>query len=504
MGESKVQKEFKTSTFACTQYYMLMTTLSLRNSILSLMLIGGMAVSVNSFAQGRRGGFGGTRQSPSVQQSRTTATERRSNERATATQSRSSYGRSSATQSRSSECSTVAPSRTPQGYGRATTSRSTERVTAQPRRYNDVQTGRVTPRSAERNTNPQRYNTGNNANQSVRQQNVGTAERRPGYGTATPQKHSDYTTPQRYNTGNNANQSVRQQNVGTAQRRPGYGTTTPQKRSDNNAFQNGVGNRFDETYRPEGNNGRGDRPNGNNNGNNGNHYGNDRGDRPNGNYGNHYSGHRDYGRDYDGRRPGYHNPHHSNPRGYDNQFNRRYHDYYRHNSWSWSHPCRPPYRPWRPTPWVVHRPVVPAGWVWYSSAPRIYRVLGIQFGTVFSVSINHLFTYGYNIDGYYDNVIYLRDVPMLNYSWPNVMLNYAPGGGLASAMFSNSFAFRDLAMYNRLYNTLCGTYGSPVDARTTPYEGTVSWWGGEGQGYVTLTYYTDQNGRFYTNLTIGN
>ena len=429
-----------------------MTTLSLRNSILSLMLIGGMAVSVNSFAQGRRGGFGGTRQSPSVQQSRTTAT-----------QSRSSYGRSSATQSRSSERSTVAPSRTPQGYGRATTSRSTERVTAQPRRYNDVQTGRVTPRSAERNT-----------------------------------------TPQRYNTGNNANQSVRQQNVGTAQRRPGYGTTTPQKRSDNNAFQNGVGNRFDETYRPEGNNGRGDRPNGNNNGNNGNHYGNDRGDRPNGNYGNHYSGHRDYGRDYDGRRPGYHNPHHNNPRGYDNQFNRRYHDYYRHNSWSWSHPCRPPYRPWRPTPWVVHRPVVPAGWVWYSSAPRIYRVLGIQFGTVFSVSINHLFTYGYNIDGYYDNVIYLRDVPMLNYSWPNVMLNYAPGGGLASAMFSNSFAFRDLAMYNRLYNTLCGTYGSPVDARTTPYEGTVSWWGGEGQGYVTLTYYTDQNGRFYTNLTIGN
>ena len=436
-----------------------MTTLSLRNSILSLMLIGGMAVSVNSFAQGRRGGFGGTRQSPSVQQSRATASESRSYERATATQSRSSYGRPSATQSRSSERTTVAPSRTPQGYGRATTSRSTERVTAQPRRYNDVQTQRVTPRSAERNT-----------------------------------------TPQRYNTGNNANQSVRQQNVGTAQRRPGYGTNTPQKRSDNNAFQNDVGNRLDETYRPEGNNGRDDRPNGNN----GNHYGNDRGDRPNGNYGNNYSGHRDYGRDYDGRRPGFHNPHHSNPRGYDNQFNRRYHDYYRHNSWSWSHPCRPPYRPWRPTPWVVHRPVVPAGWVWYSSAPRIYRVLGIQFGTVFSVSINHLFTYGYNIDGYYDNVIYLRDVPMLNYSWPNVMLNYAPGGGLASAMFSNSFAFRDLAMYNRLYNTLCGTYGSPVNARTTPYEGTVSWWGGEGQGYVTLTYYTDQNGRFYTNLTIGN
>lgn len=443
MGESKVQKEFKTSTFACTQYYMLMTTLSLRNSILSLMLIGGMAVSVNSFAQGRRGGFGGTRQSPSVQQSRTTATERRS----TAPQSRSSYGRSNVTQGRSTA--------TPQRYERAASSSAGRTA---------VQAQRATPRSAER--------------------------------TTTPSKRSDNTTPPRYNAG--PTQDYRQQSVGTVQQRPGYGTVTPPKRSDNSGVQSGVGNRYN------GNHNRGDRPNGNNNGNNGNHYGNDRGDRPNGNYGNHYSGHRDYGRDYDGRRPGYHNPHHSNPRGYDNQFNRRYHDYYRHNSWSWSHPCRPPYRPWRPTPWVVHRPVVPAGWVWYSSAPRIYRVLGIQFGTVFSVSINHLFTYGYNIDGYYDNVIYLRDVPMLNYSWPNVMLNYAPGGGLASAMFSNSFAFRDLAMYNRLYNTLCGTYGSPVDARTTPYEGTVSWWGGEGQGYVTLTYYTDQNGRFYTNLTIGN
>lgn len=420
-----------------------MTTLSLRNSILSLMLIGGMAVSVNSFAQGRRGGFGGNRQSPSVQQSRATTSERRS----TAPQSRSSYGRSNVTQGRSTA--------TPQRYERAASS-SVGRTA--------VQAQRATPRSAER--------------------------------TTTPSKRSDNTTPPRYNAG--PTQDYRQQSVGTVQQRPGYGTVTPPKRSDNSGVQSGVGNRYN------GNHNRGDRPNGNNYGNNGNHYGNDRGDRPNGNYGNNYSGHRDYGRDYDGRRPGYHNPHHSNPRGYDNQFNRRYHDYYRHNSWSWSHPCRPPYRPWRPTPWVVHRPVVPTGWVWYSSAPRIYRVLGIQFGTVFSVSINHLFTYGYNIDGYYDNVIYLRDVPMLNYSWPNVMLNYAPGGGLASAMFSNSFAFRDLAMYNRLYNTLCGTYGSPVDARTTPYEGTVSWWGGEGQGYVTLTYYTDQNGRFYTNLTIGN
>ncbi|MBS7372715.1 MAG: hypothetical protein KIG57_01365, partial [Muribaculaceae bacterium] len=333
------------------------------------------------------------------------------------------------------------------------------------------------------------------------------------------QSKSNYSTPQRTT------------NAGSAQRR----STPPVSRSSQNANRphystpaNSVSreqhsapvqqrqattNRGNGNNRPNVGNNNGNRPNVGNRPNNGNdrpnvgnrpNNGNNRpnvGNRPhNGNH----RGDRDYGKDYDGRRPGYHTPNHSNPRGYKNHFNDRFHDHYRHNDWSWSRPCPPPHRPWRPTPWRVYRPIVPSGWVWYHSAPRIYRVLGLQFGTVFTVSINHLFTYGYNIDGYYDNVIYLRDVPMLNYNWSNVMLNYAPGGGFASAMFSNSFAARDLNMFNRLYSTLCSTYGSPVEAHTNSYEGTVSWWGGNGEGFVTLNYYTDSAGRFYTNLTIGN
>ena len=291
----------------------------------------------------------------------------------------------------------------------------------------------------------------------------------------------------RPNVGNN---NGNRPNVGN---RPNNGNDRPNvgNRPNNGNDRPNVGNRP--------NNGN-DRPNVGNRPNNGNNRPNV-GNRPhNGNH----RGDRDYGKDYDGRRPGYHTPNHSNPRGYKNHFNDRFHDHYRHNDWSWSRPCPPPHRPWRPAPWRVYRPIVPSGWVWYHSAPRIYRVLGLQFGTVFTVSINHLFTYGYNIDGYYDNVIYLRDVPMLNYNWSNVMLNYAPGGGFASAMFSNSFAARDLNMFNRLYSTLCSTYGSPVEAHTNSYEGTVSWWGGNGEGFVTLNYYTDSAGRFYTNLTIGN
>ena len=306
------------------------------------------------------------------------------------------------------------------------------------------------------------------------QRNSGSSARRPG-GDRPSTGSNNGNRPG--NSGSNDNKAITP--------RSSHNYNTPRYGASNNATTQNYRNNESEVERRIGN----DRPNaGNNNGN-----------RP----GNHRPGDRDYGKDYDGRRPGYHTPHHNNPRGYNNHFNDRFHNHYRHNDWSWSRPCPPPHRPWRPAPWRVYRPIVPSGWVWYAPAPRIYRVLGLQFGTAFTVSINHLFTYGYNIDGYYDNVIYLRDVPMLNFTWSNVMLNYAPGGGFASAMFSNSFAVRDLNMFNRLYNTLCDTYGSPVEANTNSYEGTVSWWGGQGQGFVTLNYYTDSAGRFYTNLTIG-
>ncbi len=438
-----------------------MTTSLLRNSILALTLAGCMTLPGEALAQGRRGGFGGGGHSQSgmAQSSRSSSYEGRAPGRATASpERRSSYSR---------------PNEQGRQPERMSHDRNTERSSAQSR-YAGREPQGVTPRSAQQTRGEVRYGSESQgvAPSARPNANAGTAQMRPQRNTGTiPGRNTFGSHRQDYAT-------------------PSNSVAPPELRRENaSSYRRPDGNRGDRPGGNFGNGNRGDRPDGG---------------RPGNNFGFNNRGNRDYGRDYDGRRPGYHRPQHGNPRGFDNQFNRRYHDYYRHNSWSWSHPCRPPYRPWRPAPWVAHRPIIPVGWTWYHAAPRIYRVLGLQFGTVFSVSLNHLFTYGYNIDGYYDNVIYLRDVPMLNFSWPNVMLTYASGGGLATAMFSNSFATRDLGMYNRLYSTLCGTYGSPVEARTTPYEGTVSWWGGEGQGYVTLNYYTDQNGRFYTNLTVGN
>ena len=438
--------------------------------MLALMLVGSMAVGVDSLAQGRRGGFGGNRSQSTTQQSSRS----------------SSASRSSATQSKSSNSGKQYESR---GVAQSKSNYST------PQRTTNAGSAqrRSTPPVSRSSQNANRPHYSTPANSVSREQHSAPVQQRQATtnrGNGNNRPNVGNNNGNRPNVGNRPNNGNDRPNVGN---KPNNGNDRPNvgNRPNNGNDRPNVGNRP--------NNGN-DRPNVGNRPNNGNNRPNV-GNRPhNGNH----RGDRDYGKDYDGRRPGYHTPNHSNPRGYKNHFNDRFHDHYRHNDWSWSRPCPPPHRPWRPTPWRVYRPIVPSGWVWYHSAPRIYRVLGLQFGTVFTVSINHLFTYGYNIDGYYDNVIYLRDVPMLNYNWSNVMLNYAPGGGFASAMFSNSFAARDLNMFNRLYSTLCSTYGSPVEAHTNSYEGTVSWWGGNGEGFVTLNYYTDSAGRFYTNLTIGN
>ena len=152
----------------------------------------------------------------------------------------------------------------------------------------------------------------------------------------------------------------------------------------------------------------------------------------------------------------------------------------------------------------MHRPPIPYGWHYYVGAPRISTVLGLTFGALWATSLDYLYDMGYAIDGYYNNVIYLRDIPMLNYTWPDVMLNYGTSGGFTSAQFAYSSEYRNLDRFNSLYNSLCNTYGDPVESSITTTEGTVSWWGGEGQGYVTLSYNSDSTGRFYTYLSIGN
>ena len=168
-----------------------------------------------------------------------------------------------------------------------------------------------------------------------------------------------------------------------------------------------------------------------------------------------------------------------------------------HSHHNWSRPLPPPARAHRPAPLLWRRPVIPVGWRPYASAPVIDRILGLMFGTLYEASLDHLYYSGYYIDGYADGIIYLRDVPMLNLYWPDVMLNYEYNK-LVNAQFVYHSSYYDRARFDRAYRSLCRIYGSPVfqDGMT------ISWYGGNNTGWVTLTM-TDSYGDYCTTMSIG-
>ena len=260
---------------------------------------------------------------------------------------------------------------------------------------------------------------------------------------------------------------------------------------DNGGNHKPGGNNGGGNYRP-GDNG-GNRPGGGNyrpGGNNGNRPGGDMGHRP-------PAGRPHHGINHGGPRPNYdHYRWHSSfrPRGPRD----RWYDYYRYNRWSWYHPIAPPLRPWRPRVIWYYRPVIPTGYRIYASAPIITGVLGLEFGTLLDASLNYLYYNGYSIDGYQDNVVYLRDVNMMGYSWPDVMLQYDNGGGLCYAEFVTSSTYQDDYRFNNLYSNLCSTYGTPINSGNGYY----SWYGGNQTGYINLNFAYD-NGRYYTVMTLG-
>ena len=169
---------------------------------------------------------------------------------------------------------------------------------------------------------------------------------------------------------------------------------------------------------------------------------------------------------------------------------------YRHHNWG--RPLPPPARAHRPAaPWRWHRPTIPAGWYPYASAPVIDRILGLMFGSLYEASLDHLYYSGYFIDGYDDGIIFLRDVPMLNLYWPDVMLNYEYNR-LVNAQFIYHTIGYDTARFNRVARSLNRIYGPPVyrDGMT------ISWYGGNNTGYVTLSL-SGSYGDYYTVMSIG-
>lgn len=255
--------------------------------------------------------------------------------------------------------------------------------------------------------------------------------------------------------------------------------------------------------RPGGSIDNGKKGHGDNKGNGGRPGGNRPGDnKGNGNHDN-KGGNRPGGNNYN---PGGHDKGHGggNHHGYNpkHRFDYSSHHYRDQFSWNhshhnWSRPLPPPARAHRPAPLIWRRPVIPAGWHPYAGAPVIDRILGLMFGSLYEASLDHLYYNGYFIDGYADNIIYLRDVSMLNLYWPDAMLSYEYGK-LANAQFVYHSSYYDRSRFDRAYNSLCRIYGPPVfdDGMT------ISWYGGNRTGWVTLTM-NDSYGDYYTTMSIG-
>lgn len=165
----------------------------------------------------------------------------------------------------------------------------------------------------------------------------------------------------------------------------------------------------------------------------------------------------------------------------------------------------PPHRPYRPPMLRPHyRPMPPRGWRPARPVPVIRGILGLTFGTAINLSLDYLLSSGYHVDGYTNDIVYLRNVSALNYIWTDAALYYGTGGLDASSFYYSTPRY-DLARYNNVYNSLVATYGMPVSVNNAPGSIGATWFGGN-NGYITLSFGSNNlNGslRYLTTLTFG-
>ncbi len=116
------------------------------------------------------------------------------------------------------------------------------------------------------------------------------------------------------------------------------------------------------------------------------------------------------------------------------------------------------------------------------------------------MTLRTLLNQGYNVTSYGNNVVYLTNVPQMNYYWPDAALYYN-NGALCGSTFTYPTAYYDMSRYNALYNTFCSQYGVPVS--TVNQGGVISaTWFGNGNRYVTLEFNSNY-GDYYTTLSFG-
>lgn len=276
--------------------------------------------------------------------------------------------------------------------------------------------------------------------------------------------------------GNNGNNNRPGNNGGT--NRPGHGNNNNNNntRPGNNGGINrpGNGNGSHNGWQNNNNN------NGNRPGNNGNH----NGWQNNNNHNNNWNHNNNHNNNY---RPGNnHNNHwdygHNDHRGPWNHG----HDYCHHVPF-FGH---------------FHRPVAPHRWHYTGGGPSFGTILGVTLGSAIGASINAWLNSGYNVASYGNDVVYLSNVPQMNYIWPDAAMYYS-NGRLYGSQFTYATPFMDMSRYNNLYNTFTMQYGMPVQSMNQ--NGTISatWYGAAGR-YVTLTYSSNYSGAYYTTLSFGN
>ena len=319
--------------------------------------------------------------------------------------------------------------------------------------YAEAQVSRPAPTRSSNTSRNDRNNNNKTNNRPSRPVNTGNNSRPGNNGNSRPGNGSNNSRP-----GNNGNHN--------GNSKPGNNGNYNPGKPGNNGNHNG-------NYKPG-------KP-----GNNGNHNGNHKPGKPgnngihNGHNGgvSHWPGYRPPSGPAPVVRPGTHRP-------------------------NWSTPVPPPHRNYRPIGRPIPRPVPPHGYHPCHTAPVIHTILGITFGTLYNVSLDYLYNKGYEIDGYADNTVYLRNVPEMGYTWPDATIYYDSYGRLASSQFIYSTSFSALGRYDRLYHTLSMTYGSPVSASWNGAHRETIWYGGDARGYVSLEY-DYSGGRYYTILSYG-
>ncbi len=164
----------------------------------------------------------------------------------------------------------------------------------------------------------------------------------------------------------------------------------------------------------------------------------------------------------------------------------------------------PPKHNHRPVHRAYHRPVPPPAFRPHHNCPVVHNILGLTFGTTINLSLDYLYRNGYMVNGYGNNVVYLRNVNQLAMVWPDVMLYYG-SGGLLGSRFCHSTSYYNRTRYNQIYSTFVSQYGSPVSYENTNNRIQATWFGNN--GYISLEYSSgyanDGSLRYFTTLSIG-